>query len=212
VAVLRSQLDDHLSLAERFDRGNRDSSTEKRLRPHLERLLSGDGGISTWNLECRNQVCKLHVVESGEGMEWSQIVQRDKDIQRMNRGIQFVGSTPNQNPTTGETLTAGDAWLQIADEDEMKLSEPLNRLLDSFKASSALADCTNDYQVKGALVARLELGESGLSYQYSGTLAPTPAGRCIAERLQAMGAASGLPSQSAKPVTSVARFRSPPEP
>jgi len=122
VAVLRSQLDDHLSLSEKFDRGSLDATTERRLRPHLERLLNADAGISTWNLECRNQICKVHVVTSGKSTEWMRWVHGDKDVQRMVHGYQGLGGTASQNPATGEILTADDDWMQIRDEDEMKES------------------------------------------------------------------------------------------
>jgi len=122
VAVLRSQLDDHLSLSEKFDRGSLDATTERRLRPHLERLLNADAGISTWNLECRNQICKVHVVTSGKSTEWMRWVHGDKDVQRMVHGYQGLGGTASQSPATGEILTADDDWMQIRDEDEMKES------------------------------------------------------------------------------------------
>ena len=122
VAVLRSQLDDHLSLSEKFDRGSLDATTERRLRPHLERLLNADAGISNWNLECRNQICKLHVVTSRPSEQWNRLVHRDKDVQRMVRNYLAMGGTPSQNPETGETLTADDEWMQVSDEDEMKES------------------------------------------------------------------------------------------
>src|SRR5215831_1326420 len=122
VAVLRSQLDDHLSLSEKFVRFSVNATTERRLRPHLERLLNADAGISTWNLECRNQICKLHVVTSRPSEQWNRLVHRDKDVQRMVRNYLAMGGTPSQNPETGETLTADDEWMQVSDEDEMKES------------------------------------------------------------------------------------------
>ena len=88
----------------------------------------------------------------------------------------------------------------------------LNRLLESFKASSALSDCTNGYQTSGTFEVLASLGESGLSYRFSGTLADTPAGRCIADRLQAAGAMARLPPPPAREARAGARFRSPPEP
>src|SRR5262252_1967350 len=120
VAVLRSELDHHLSLSERFDRSSLDATTERRLRPHLERLLNADAGISTWNLECRNQICKLHVVTSRPSTQWNRLVHSDKDVKRRVRNYQAMGGTPSQNPETGETLTADDEWMQLSDEDEMK--------------------------------------------------------------------------------------------
>src|SRR5262249_41974101 len=77
-------------------------------------------GISTWNLECRNQICKVHVVTSGKSTQWMQLVHADKDVQRMVRNYQGMGGTPSQNPATGEILTADDDWMQIRDEDELK--------------------------------------------------------------------------------------------
>jgi len=120
VAVLRSELDHRLTLTEKFERGTVDPSTERRLRPHLERLLSGDAGVTTWNLECRNQICKLHVVASRPSTQWNRLVHSDKEVQRMVHNYQAVGGTPSQNPETGETLTADDEWMQVSDEDEIK--------------------------------------------------------------------------------------------
>jgi hypothetical protein len=118
VAVLRTELDHHLTLAERFERGGLDATTDRRLRPHLERLLTADAGISSWSLECRNQICKLHFARTDFSMQWGKLSQRDREVQRMVRSSQAIDGIPTQNQATGETVTENDTWLEIADEEK----------------------------------------------------------------------------------------------
>src|SRR6266851_7751082 len=78
VTMLRSELGERLTLMERFDRGKRDEGSERRFRSHIERILKGDGGISDWELECRDQICKVHVL--AEDQEWLRQISLDQEL------------------------------------------------------------------------------------------------------------------------------------
>ncbi len=204
--MLRSELGERLTLMERFDRGKRDEGSERRFRSHIERILKGEGGISDWELECRDQICKVRVL--AEDQEWLRQISQDQELRGSFRSYQAIGGSPD----AGEKRKWDDAVFQLNPEDEATAASALNRLLESFKASSALSDCTNGYQTSGTFEVLASLGESGLSYRFVGTLVDTPAGRCIADRLQAAGAVARLPPPPAREARAGARFRSPPEP
>ena len=208
VTMLRSELGDRLTLMERFDRGKKDANSDRRFRSHVERILK-DAGISSWELECRDQICKVHALtEEGDKMEWLRQISQDKEMRGEFGSYQASGGSPD----AGEKRKWDEAVFQLNPEDEVIATRALNRLLESFKASSALPDCTNGYQTSGTFEVLALLGESGLSYRFSGTLVDTPAGRCIADRLQAAGAMARLPQHPAREARAMARYRFPPEP
>ena len=208
LTMLRSELGDRLTLMERFDRGKKDATSDRRFRSHIERIFK-DAGISSWELECRDQICKVHALtEEGDQMEWLRQISQDKEMRGEFKSYQALGGSPD----AGEKRKWDDAVFQLNPEDEAMATRALNRLLESFKASSALPDCTNGYQTSGTFEVLALLGESGLSYRFGGTLVDTPAGRCIADRLQAAGAMARMPPPPAREARAMARFRSPPEP
>ena len=208
LTMLRSELGDRLTLMERFDRGKKDANSDRRFRSHVERILK-DAGISSWELECRDQICKVHALtEEGDKMEWLRQISQDKEMRGEFGSYQASGGSPD----AGEKRKWDEAVFQLNPEDEVIATRALNRLLESFKASSALPDCTNGYQTSGTFEVLALLGESGLSYRFSGTLVDTPAGRCIADRLQAAGAMARLPQHPAREARAMARYRFPPEP
>jgi hypothetical protein len=207
--MLRSELGNRLTLQERFERGKRDESSEKRFRPNIERVLKGYGVIPEWNVECRDQICKLRVLTAdGDHMEWLKMITQDNEM----RGLFRTYGVTGRSPVPGETSTWDDSVFQLVTEDEEMATRALDRLLESFKASSALADCTNGYQARGTFEVIASLSESGLSYRFGGTLADTPAGRCIADRFQAAGAMVRLSPRPGAEARAMARLRSPPEP
>jgi len=206
VAILRSELGERLTLMDRFDRGKKDENSDRRFRSRVE-LIFKDAGVSDWELECRDQICKVRVLTGADGTEWLRLLSGDNEMRGSFNSYQGVMGSPD----AGEKRRWDEAVFQLNPEDQEMAYRALNSLLESFKASSAVSDCTNGYQTRGSFEVLASLGESGLSYRFSGTLADTPAGRCIADRLQAAGATARLPPPPAQ-ARAGARFRSPPEP
>jgi len=119
--------------------------------------------------------------------------------------------TPTNDPITGEAFFEENAYVRLADEGEDRLAglEVAKQLVEQFRASDAIRACTDDYQQKGTLEAQIVVSENGFSYRFGGTLGATPAGRCIADRLRAMGLTMKIPHQASGVAYPV--FRSPPE-
>jgi hypothetical protein len=122
--------------------------------------------------------------------------------------------TGSPDPKSAERLRPQlERILRMAEESENALSglDTAKQLVDRFGSSGAVRACTNNFQITGTLDALVSVDEGGrFSYRFGGTLGATPAGKCIAERLQAMG--------GTEPVRKVTRggvvfitFRSPPE-
>jgi len=110
VTMLRSELGERLTLMERFDRGKKDANSDRRFRSHIERILR-DAGISDWELECRDQICKVHAL--AEDMEWLRMISLDKEMRGSFRSYQAIGGSPD----AGEKRRWDDAVFQLNPED-----------------------------------------------------------------------------------------------
>ena len=212
LAVARAQLDRHAPPEARYEMGVADPRSAERLRPELQRVFSSDGGTIHWTVDCRSRNCKLQLlVPSGERSDWMERLQKDDGIRRMTTGMSFHSGTPTNDPITGEAFFEENAYVRLADEGEDRLAglEVAKQLVEQFRASDAIRACTDDYQQKGTLEAQIVVSENGFSYRFGGTLGATPAGRCIADRLRAMGLTMKIPHQASGVAYPV--FRSPPE-
>jgi hypothetical protein len=114
--MLRSELGARLTIQERFERGKRDESSERRFRSHIERVLKGFTGISDWEVECRDQVCQVHALTFNEsdhtGMLWLRMIQQDKEMRGLFRSYEVRGGS--QAP--GDAGRWDDAWFQLTSE------------------------------------------------------------------------------------------------
>ncbi len=108
--MLRSELGERLTLMERFDRGKKDANSDRRFRSHIERILR-DASISDWELECRDQICKVHAL--AEDMEWLRMISLDKEMRGSFRSYQAIGGSPD----AGEKRRWDDAVFQLNPED-----------------------------------------------------------------------------------------------
>jgi hypothetical protein len=208
----RRLIDLYLPPKARFDTGSPDLRAEDRLRPELQRIFDADGGTH-WTVECRSLVCRLHLISAmGGERDWSAKLQADDSIRRMGTSSSFQAGAPTSDPITGEALFEDEAYVRLGPEHEdMRSGLEIGRqLVERFRSSDALRACTNGFQITGTLDARIVVEEAGrFSYRFGGTLGTTPAGRCIAERLQEMASAVALPEVTQGGVV-FATFRSPP--
>jgi hypothetical protein len=207
------QIDLYLPPNVRFDFGSSDPRAADRLRPELQRIFDTDGGTLHWTVECRSQVCKLHLIAAeGAGRDWSARLQGDDSIRRMSRGMSFQSGAPTNDPITGQALFEEEAYVRLEPEHEDTRSglDIGRQLVERFRSSDAVRACTNGFQISGTLEARIDVEEAGrFSYRFGGSLGTTPAGRCIAERLQEMASTVALPKLTQGGVV-FATFRSPP--
>ena len=129
----------------------------------------------------------------------------------MTTGMSFHSGSPTNDPITGEAFFEEDAYVRLADEGEDRLAglEVAKQLMEQFRASDAIRACTNGFQQKGTLEAQIEVSENGFSYRFGGTLGATPAGRCLADRLRAMGLTMKIPPKASG--VAYRLFTSPPE-
>jgi hypothetical protein len=208
------QIDLYLPPNVRFDTGRPDLRAADRLRPQLQRIFDTDGGTLHWTVECRSQVCKLHLIAAaGAERDWSAKLQADDSIRRMSKGMSFQSGAPTNDPITGQALFEEEAYVRLGPEQEDTRSglDIGRQLVERFRSSDAVRACTNGFQISGTLEVRIEVEEAGrFSYRFGGTLGTTPAGRCIAERLQEMASTVALPKLVQGGVV-FATFRSPPE-
>lgn len=208
------QIDSYLPPNARFDTGSPDPRAADRLRPELQRIFDTDGGTLHWTVECRSQICKLHLISAmGAGRDWSAKLQADDSIRRMSTGMSFQSGAPTNDTITGQALFEEEAYVRLGPEHEDTRSglDIGRQLVDQFRSSDAVRACTNGFQIAGTLDARIVVEEAGrFSYRFGGTLGATPAGRCIAERLQEMASTVTLPELSQAGVV-FATFRSPPD-
>jgi hypothetical protein len=208
------QIDLYVPPNVRFDTGRPDPRAADRLRPQLQRIFETDGGTLHWTVECRSQVCKLHLISAaGAERDWSAKLQADDSIRRMRKGMSFHAGAPTNDPLTGEALFEEEAYVSLGPEQEDTRSglDIGRQLVERFRSSDAVRACTNGFRISGTLEARIDVEEAGrFSYRFGGTLGATPAGRCIAERLQEMASTVALP-QLAQGGVVFATFRSPPE-
>lgn len=113
VSMLRSELDNRLTIQERFDRGRQDSNSDKRFRSPMERILKG-AGISDWELECRDQICKLHTLtEESDKMEWLRTIVEDKELRGSFRSYQVS----QRNLDAGDNRKSDEVWFQLLSEE-----------------------------------------------------------------------------------------------
>ncbi len=208
------QIDLYLPPNARFDTGSPDPRAADRLRPELQRIFDTDGGTLHWTVECRSQVCRLHLIAAmGAERDWSAKLQRDDSIRRMSTGMSFQSGAPTNDPITGEALFEEEAYVRLGPEyEDARSGLDIGReLVERFRSSDAIRACTNGFQIAGTLDARIIVEEGGrFSYRFGGTLGTTPAGRCIAERLQEMASTVALPKLSQGGMV-FATFRSPPD-
>jgi hypothetical protein len=208
------QIDLYLPAHVRFDTGSPDPRAADRLRPELQRIFDTDGGTLDWTVECRSQVCRLHLIAaSGAERDWMAKLQGDDSIRRMSTGMSFQSGAPTNDPITGQALSEEEAYLRLGPEQEDTRSglDIARQLVERFRSSDAVRACTNGFQISGTLEARIVLEEAGrFSYRFGGTLGTTPAGRCIAERLQEMASTVALPKLTQGGMV-FATFRSPPQ-
>jgi hypothetical protein len=208
------QIDLHLPPNARFDTGSPDPRSADRLRPELQRVFDTDGGTLHWAVECRSQVCRLHVIaEMGAERDWLAKLQGDDSIRRMSTGMSFQSGAPTNDPITGQALFEEEAYVRLGPEHEDTRSglDIGRQLVERFRSSDAVRACTNGFQIAGTLDARIVVEEAGrFSYRFGGTLGTTPAGRCIAERLQEMASMVVLPNLPQGGMV-FATFRSPPD-
>ncbi|MBI5068935.1 MAG: hypothetical protein HZB56_11915 [Deltaproteobacteria bacterium] len=171
-----------LPLHERFEKSTGGPEAEARIRQDLEHALRA-ADVRAWSLACRGSVCRLEILTSDD-RSWQQPFQGDADFRRWVRGLQLAVGTPRTDPLSGETYVESQIHLEVRDEPDV-LSPELWRLVQAFKSSSALADCTGGYAEKGSYQARVDLGTQGIAVASAGSLATGAAGRCLEDRLRA---------------------------
>jgi hypothetical protein len=214
ISVLKRDLDNHLTQDERFQRAQPDPQSEGRLKPELARLLGLDGGAS-WTVECRARICKLDLLlPSGAADGWRRSLQDDQAIQKIATGWGFTAPVPTTDPLTRQPLTRHTIDITVNDEDAADAAAIIAALVDGFRRSGAVSDCTRGYAEVGTVEASVRLGldpetPPQFEFHFGGSLEPTPSGQCIESRLRAAAAAIALPARVNGAIASVT-FSSPP--
>jgi len=109
--------------------------------------------------------------------------------------MEFHAGSPTNDPVTGEPFYESEAYFNVSTEGQEAASglDVAKRLAEKLKASDAVRSCTNSYTQRGRLVIQIQANEDGFNYRFGGSLGATPAGRCIAARLQEIGASLEVP-------------------
>jgi hypothetical protein len=166
-----------------------DLAVHRGIRPDVEHALTA-AGARGWSFACLGSTCRLEFL-TRDDMSWQQPFQNDPDLRRWVREAQFAVGTPKTDPVSGETYVENQVHIGVRDEPDV-LSPELWRLVQAFRTSSALSDCTRGYAERGSYKARVDLGSQAISVTSAGSLSTRAAGRCLEERLRAaLGRFSG---------------------
>jgi hypothetical protein len=106
--------------------------------------------------------------------------------------VEFHAGRAKTDPVSGATVSESDVYLDVRDAPDAVMPE-LRRRLAAFKASSALSDCTGGFAAHGEARFTVRLDGDGLAVVPAGSLAGTPAGRCLEDRLRAALASMAIP-------------------
>lgn len=207
------------SAKQRFARGAPDRTSEERVRPLLARAFS-DVKIGQWSVECRDRVCRIGVTMPWEKRledvnAWMQKMQTDRELRSwvdFGLGMAFGGSAPGYDASTREGTWEHEVYMGVRNEVEPpdEIGPKLRLLTADLERSEMLDLCTRGYSEKGTFAAQISLDPTGLSFRFGGTLVPTDAGACLADRIRAL-ASERLGRENPKTqYMSMARFTSPP--
>jgi hypothetical protein len=111
-----------------FRMGAPNEGARARLAPVIARALAGDGGAPSHTLECRDQVCRLSILqrEGEDANRWMWPLQdpRQELQSRYSRhGVGFTGVRWVKDPVTGEDLKRHDCFVKLANADGSPLGE-----------------------------------------------------------------------------------------
>lgn len=201
---------------ERFERGAPDAASDERVRPHVERILGAAKRIVSWQLACRDRVCRVLVrtpwERRPEDYEWMRPLQTDAELLAWTRVTSLGGGGPDYDPATREGVWEQELFFDLRAEREEPdpLGARVKQLADELQGSSLLDLCTRGYAEQGTFAARFTLGPGGLSFRFGGSLTPTAAGACLADRIRAAVTERLGEERPVFPATAGVRFTSPP--
>jgi hypothetical protein len=107
---------------ERFRLGAPNELARVRLAPLLERIVASDGGpVPDHDLECRDLVCRLCVldaVDGGSADRWMIPLQTSAELARYQRGrVEFAGGAFVRDSVTGRAFRRRCAHIPLASAD-----------------------------------------------------------------------------------------------
>ena len=214
VKTLEAFRKEHLPANQRFEEGTPDPGSRRRIEGELQRVLGADGG-TPWNVECRDEICKVDVIADTQEQAHAQIsaLQADPALRPLVAGYAQFGSTPTQDVVTGKPAVEMPSYLYVRSDADAKAMAALLAVTDAFKASSAVRDCTDGFAQKGTVKLIVTLDPSGtVQAQLEGAgLAQTSAGACLRDRLLALARAAQMPAPETEQ-TNWLFLQSPPAP
>lgn len=203
---------------DRFDRGSPDPASEDRIRPHLSRILGEAKRIVSWQLSCRDRTCRIVVrtpwERRPEDTEWMRPLQIDAELRAWTSRMGFGGGGPDHDPATRDGVWEHEVLFDVRPEREQEdpLRATIRKLVADLERPELLDLCTRGYAERGTFGARFTLGHDGLTFRFGGSLAPTPAGACLADRIRAIVTERLGSERVLEPYTALVTLTSPPAP
>jgi len=188
-------LQDRLRLGEKFEQSAPSPAVEAGLRPVLEKVLAGAPDGVSWDVECQGAVCKLAVTtRDGVEYDWHEKVQ-SRELRKVAGGMSFQAGRPGQDPVSKEPVAIHEAFLEVNDAHAASGMDLLDDLIRRMAASGAYAACSRRAAEPGyvALMLQLDPVQRSIAVHAGGTLASSPAGRCVVEAFERMAAATAMP-------------------
>jgi hypothetical protein len=84
-----------LDAKERFERGSPNDDLVRAATPLFAPILTSNAGVNrSFNIECRDETCRLAVLHGPKDVEWGERLQKDPLLKRITKTLMFEGSGP----------------------------------------------------------------------------------------------------------------------